>query len=213
MSEQLSELEIQRRQSLEELINLGINPYPAELFPVNVSAREVNEKFVNDSGEYQEIHLAGRIMTRRIMGNASFAVLQDSSDRIQVYIRRDDICPDEDKTLYNTVFKKLLDIGDIIGISGYAFTTQTGETTIHVNSLKVLTKSLRPLPIVKEKDGELYIDYPPEMAQQIEDLEYGNKTAAPNAVLRTFLSQHQTKTDDFNNSVYVEALESMGALS
>ena len=156
MSEQLSELEIQRRQSLEELINLGINPYPAELFPVNVSAREVNEKFVKDSGEYQEIHLAGRIMTRRIMGNASFAVLQDSSDRIQVYIRRDDICPDEDKTLYNTVFKKLLDIGDIIGISGYAFTTQTGETTIHVNSLKVLTKSLRPLPIVKEKDGELF---------------------------------------------------------
>jgi lysyl-tRNA synthetase class 2 len=156
MSEQLSELEIQRRQSLEELINLGINPYPAELFPVNVSAREVNEKFVKDSGEYQEIHLAGRIMTRRIMGNASFAVLQDSSDRIQVYIRRDDICRDEDKTLYNTVFKKLLDIGDIIGISGYAFTTQTGETTIHVNSLKVLTKSLRPLPIVKEKDGELF---------------------------------------------------------
>ena len=156
MSEQLSELEIQRRQSLEELITLGINPYPAELFPVNVSAREVNEKFVKDSGEYQEIHLAGRIMTRRIMGNASFAVLQDSSDRIQVYIRRDDICPDEDKTLYNTVFKKLLDIGDIIGISGYAFTTQTGETTIHVNSLKVLTKSLRPLPIVKEKDGELF---------------------------------------------------------
>jgi lysyl-tRNA synthetase class 2 len=156
MSEQLSELEIQRRQSLEELINLGINPYPAELFPINVSAREVNEKFVKDSGEYQEIHLAGRIMTRRIMGNASFAVLQDSSDRIQVYIRRDDICPDEDKTLYNTVFKKLLDIGDIIGISGYAFTTQTGETTIHVNSLKVLTKSLRPLPIVKEKDGELF---------------------------------------------------------
>ena len=156
MSEQFSELEIQRRQSLEELINLGINPYPAELFPVSVSAREVNEKFVKDSGEYQEIHLAGRIMTRRIMGNASFAVLQDSSDRIQVYIRRDDICPDEDKTLYNTVFKKLLDIGDIIGISGYAFTTQTGETTIHVNSLKVLTKSLRPLPIVKEKDGELF---------------------------------------------------------
>jgi len=156
MSEQLSELEIQRRQSLEELITLGINPYPAELFPVSVSAREVNEKFVKDSGEYQEIHLAGRIMTRRIMGNASFAVLQDSSDRIQVYIRRDDICPDEDKTLYNTVFKKLLDIGDIIGISGYAFTTQTGETTIHVNSLKVLTKSLRPLPIVKEKDGELF---------------------------------------------------------
>ncbi len=156
MSEQFSELEIQRRQSLEELITLGINPYPAELFPVSVSAREVNEKFVKDSGEYQEIHLAGRIMTRRIMGNASFAVLQDSSDRIQVYIRRDDICPDEDKTLYNTVFKKLLDIGDIIGISGYAFTTQTGETTIHVNSLKVLTKSLRPLPIVKEKDGELF---------------------------------------------------------
>ncbi|HPH83643.1 MAG TPA: OB-fold nucleic acid binding domain-containing protein, partial [Flavobacteriales bacterium] len=146
MSEQLSELEIQRRQSLEELINLGINPYPAELFPVSVSAKEVNEKFVKDSGDYQEVSIAGRIMTRRIMGNASFAVLQDASDRIQIYIRRDDICPGEDKTLYNTVFKKLLDIGDIIGVTGYAFSTQTGETTIHVTSLKVLTKSLRPLP-------------------------------------------------------------------
>jgi lysyl-tRNA synthetase class 2 len=156
MSEHLSELEIQRRQSLEELISLGIDPYPADLFPVNVTAKEVNEKFVKDSGEYQEVFIAGRIMTRRIMGNATFAVIQDSTDRIQVYVRRDDICPGEDKTLYNTVFKKLLDIGDIIGVSGYAFTTQTGETTIHATSMKVLTKSLRPLPIVKEKDGEIF---------------------------------------------------------
>jgi len=147
MSEHLSELEIQRRQSLDELIKLGIDPYPADLFHVSTTAKEVNEKYVKDSGDFKEVHIAGRIMTRRIMGNATFAVIQDSTDRIQIYIRRDDICPDEDKTLYNTVFKKLLDIGDIIGVTGYAFSTQTGETTIHVTSLKLLTKSLRPLPM------------------------------------------------------------------
>jgi len=156
MSENLSELERQRRDSLDEIIKLGINPYPAELFPVDVTAKDINENYEKDKLNYKNITIAGRIMTRRIMGNAAFAVIQDSTDKVQIYLRRDDICPDEDKTLYNTVFKKLLDIGDIIGVTGYVFTTQTGETTIHCTSMKILAKSLRPLPIVKEKDGELY---------------------------------------------------------
>ncbi len=156
MIENLSELERQRRESLTEIINLGIDPYPAELFPVNTTAAEITAKYSKEENNFQEVTIAGRIMTRRIMGNATFAVIQDSSDRLQIYIRRDDICPGEDKTLYNTVFKKLLDLGDIIGVTGYMFTTQTGESTLHVTSLKVLCKSLRPLPVVKEKDGETY---------------------------------------------------------
>jgi lysyl-tRNA synthetase class 2 len=148
----LSEQELIRRQSLEELNKLGINPYPAELFEVNVTA----EGFAKDyaSLEGKDLSIAGRIMTRRVMGNASFAELQDETGRVQVYFRRDDLCPGEDKTLYNTVFKKLLDIGDIIGVNGFAFTTQTGEKSIHVKSFKVLSKSLRPLPIVKETKDE-----------------------------------------------------------
>lgn len=150
----LSEQEIIRRQSLEELQKLGIEPYPAELFEVNVSAREIHANYPNQKIEYKDVSIAGRIMTRRVMGNASFAELQDETGRIQVYFRRDDICPGEDKTLYNTVFKKLLDIGDIIGVKGFVFTTQTGEISIHVTSFKVLAKSLRPLPIVKETKDE-----------------------------------------------------------
>ncbi|MDQ3190336.1 MAG: lysine--tRNA ligase [Bacteroidota bacterium] len=144
-----TEQELLRRQSLEEIIKLGINPYPAELYEINASASEILKNYERDKLGYKNISIAGRIMTRRIMGNASFVELQDSTGRIQAYIKRDDICPDEDKTLYNTVFKKLLDIGDIIGITGYVFTTQTGETTIHVSTLKILCKSLKPLPIVK----------------------------------------------------------------
>jgi lysyl-tRNA synthetase class 2 len=151
---QLSEQEIIRRKSKEELEKLGINPYPAELFEVNASAREILENYQRTKIEYKNISIAGRIMSRRIMGNASFAELQDETGRIQVYVRRDDICPTEDKTLYNTVFKKLLDIGDIIGVKGFAFTTQTGEISIHVTSLTVLSKSLRPLPVVKETVDE-----------------------------------------------------------
>jgi lysyl-tRNA synthetase class 2 len=146
----LSEQESIRRQSKEELEKLGINPYPAELFDVNASAKEILENYERQKSDYRQISIAGRIMSRRIMGPASFAELQDETGRIQVYVRRDDICPGEDKTLYNTVFKKLLDIGDIIGVKGYGFTTQTGEISIHVTSLTVLSKSLRPLPIVKE---------------------------------------------------------------
>lgn len=161
----LSEQEIQRRQSLQELRNLGINPYPAEAFEVNANAFDISTNYERDKTSYKNISLAGRIMTRRIMGNASFIELQDSTGRIQAYIRRDDICPDDDKTLYNTVFKKLLDIGDYIGIKGYVFTTQTGEISIHVTGFKVLSKSLRPLPIVKrDDDGNVYDGFTdPEM--------------------------------------------------
>jgi lysyl-tRNA synthetase class 2 len=149
---QLSEQEIIRRQSMDELNKLGINPYPAELFDVNVTSQQIHTNYPQQ--EFKDVSIAGRIMTRRVMGNASFAELQDETGRIQVYFRRDDICPSEDKTLYNIVFKKLLDIGDIIGVTGFVFTTQTGEVSIHVTSFKVLSKSLRPLPIVKETKDE-----------------------------------------------------------
>ncbi len=149
----LSEQELVRRQSLEELQKLGIDPYPAELFETNVTASEIHAQFPAQQ-EFKNIALAGRIMSRRIMGNASFAEVQDETGRIQVYFRRDDLCPGEDKTLYNTVFKKLLDIGDIVGVRGFVFTTQTGETTVHATEFKLLSKSLRPLPIVKETTDE-----------------------------------------------------------
>jgi lysyl-tRNA synthetase class 2 len=151
---QLSEQEIIRRQAKEELEKLGINPYPAELFEVNVSAQEILENYTRHKSDYRSISIAGRIMSRRIMGSASFAELQDETGRIQIYVRRDDICPGEDKTLYNTVFKKLVDIGDIVGVKGYCFTTQTGEISIHVTELTILSKSLRPLPVVKETTDE-----------------------------------------------------------
>lgn len=150
----LSEQEIIRRKAKEELEQLGINPYPAELFDVNVSAKEILENYERHKSDYRQISIAGRIMSRRVMGNASFAELQDETGRIQLYFRRDDLCPGEDKTLYNTVFKKLVDIGDIIGVKGYGFTTQTGEISIHVVEFKILSKSLKPLPIVKETEDE-----------------------------------------------------------
>ncbi len=152
----LSEQEQIRRESLAELKRLGINPYPAAEYKTNVYASEILENFSDELNNYQDVCIAGRIMSRRIMGNASFAELMDSTGRIQIYIRRDDICPGEDKTLYNTVFKRLLDIGDIIGVKGRVFRTQMGEITVHVNEFTILSKSLRPLPVVKEKDGVLY---------------------------------------------------------
>lgn len=154
--QQLSEQEIIRRESLDSIYQLGINPYPAEGFDVNVTAKEINTEFQTNPEKFKQISIAGRIMSRRIMGAASFVELKDHTDRVQLYIKRDDICPDEDKTLYNEVFKKMLDIGDIIGVTGFVFITKMGEITIHVTSLKILCKSLRPLPIVKEKDGEIY---------------------------------------------------------
>ncbi len=153
---QLSDQEIVRRNALEELKKLGINPYPQAAYEVNAHAREILEKFPKDNTLFQEVRFAGRIMSRRIMGAASFAELMDSTGRIQIYVKRDEVCPGEDKTMYNTVFKRLLDIGDFIGVSGYVFVTKMGEITIHVKEFTVLAKSLRPLPIVKEKDGKIY---------------------------------------------------------
>jgi len=152
----LSEQEQIRRESLVELRKLGINPYPAAEYKTNVFAKDILDNYNPEKNNFQEVCLAGRIMGRRIMGNASFAELMDSSGRIQIYFRRDDICPGEDKTMYNTVFKHLLDIGDIIGVKGHVFITQMGETTVHVEEFTVLCKSVRPLPIVKEKDGILF---------------------------------------------------------
>ncbi len=156
MSSVLSEQEQQRRQNLQGIIDLGINPYPADEFQINVSAADILANYERDKLNYKNIRIAGRIMSRRIMGSASFMELQDSTGRIQIYVKRDDLCAGEDKTLYNTVFKKLLDIGDIVGIDGYVFTTQTGEISIHAEKLTVLTKSLRPLPVVKEADGKTF---------------------------------------------------------
>ena len=153
---QRSEQEEIRRESLQELIKLGVDPYPADTFDINTNSVEINEGFPQDPDAFKEVSLAGRIMSRRIMGNASFAELQDAHGRVQIYVKRDDVCPGDDKTMYNVVFKRHLDIGDIIGVKGYVFTTKTGETTIHVNEFKLLCKSLRPLPIVKEKDGVVY---------------------------------------------------------
>ena len=152
----LSEQEQIRRNSLKELISLGINPYPADNYEVNVTAKEIHDKFPADNSLYRDISIAGRIMGRRVMGAAAFVELQDHTDRIQLYFKRDDICPGEDKTMYNVVFKRLLDIGDIIGVKGYVFTTQMGETTIHVTEYTLLSKSLRPLPVVKEKDDRVW---------------------------------------------------------
>lgn len=153
---ELSEQELIRRNSLNELKKLGINPYPANLYEVNATSSDIHEKFPTDNTLFQNVSIAGRIMSRRIMGAASFVELQDANGRIQLYIKRDEICPDEDKTMYNTVFKRLLDIGDIVGVTGFVFVTQMGEISIHVKSLTVLSKSLRPLPIVKEKDGQVF---------------------------------------------------------
>lgn len=152
---ELSEQEQFRRESLQKMREMGIDPYPAALFPVDGYAVEVKENF-QDEALVRQISMAGRIMSRRIMGKAAFCELQDSTGRIQLYISRDDICPSEDKELYNTVFKKLLDIGDIVGVKGFVFRTKMGEISVHVQELSVLSKSLRPLPVVKVKDGVTY---------------------------------------------------------
>jgi lysyl-tRNA synthetase, class II len=153
----LSEQELERRKDREELMKLGIDPYPAETFPINVTAEDIHRNYENRKNDYKSISIAGRLMSRRIMGSASFAEIQDSTGRLQIYVRRDDICPDEDKTYYNTVFKKLLGIGDFIGVKGYIFTTQTGEISLHVTELRILSKSVKPLPVVKRDDlGNVY---------------------------------------------------------
>jgi lysyl-tRNA synthetase, class II len=156
MSLELSEQEQIRRNSLQELLYLGIDPFPADTFEINTTTSDILEKYPADNTLFQDVSIAGRIMGRRIMGAASFVELQDAIGRIQLYFKRDEICPGEDKTLYNTVFKRLLDIGDIIGVKGYVFITQTGETSIHIKEFKILGKSLRVLPVVKEKDDMVF---------------------------------------------------------
>ena len=153
---ELSEQEINRRNSLKELRNLGIEPYPQQEYKVNVTTKEILQNFSDDKQNYQDVSLAGRIVNRRIMGSASFIELQDHTGTMQVYFRRDDICEGEDKTMYNTVFKKLLDIGDIIGVKGHIFRTQMGEISVYVKEFSVLSKALRPLPVVREKDGKTW---------------------------------------------------------
>ncbi len=160
----LSEQEIFRRESLNQLRELGIEPYPADLYKVDAYSTDIKEKFTDEDITKRKVSIAGRIMSRRIMGKASFIELMDTKGRIQVYITRDDICPDEDKELYNTVFKKLLDIGDFVGITGFVFRTKMGEISVHAQSMTILAKSLKPLPVVKTKDGVSYDTFTdPEM--------------------------------------------------
>ena len=152
---ELSEQEIGRRQSLQELREMGIEPYPAAEYPTNAFSVDIRDNFSDDAPQ-REVCIAGRMMSRRVMGKASFVEIQDSKGRIQVYVTRDDICPDENKDLYNKVFKRLLDIGDFIGVKGFVFRTQTGEISVHAREITLLSKSLKPLPIVKYKDGVAY---------------------------------------------------------
>ena len=153
----LSEQELERRKDREELYSLGINPYPAESFVINATAEDIHKNYENSKTDYKDISIAGRLMSRRIMGSASFAEIQDSTGRLQIYVRRDDISTDANPEFYNTVFKKLLGIGDFIGVTGYIFTTQTGEISLHVTKLTVLSKAVKPLPIVKrDEEGTIY---------------------------------------------------------
>ena len=199
---ELSEQEIGRRQSLQELRNMGIDPYPAAEFPVNATSEDIKANFKDD--EKREVTIAGRLMTKRIMGKASFAELQDGKGRIQLYISRDDLCPGEDKDLYNKVFKKLMDIGDIVGVKGYAFRTQMGEISVHVEELTMLSKSLKPLPIVKYKDGVAYDKFDdPEMRarQRYVDL------VVNDGVKETFIKRAtvlRTMRDFFDKHGYTE---------
>lgn len=201
---ELNELQLQRRASLYELRKLGVDPYPAELFDVNANAADIMKNYPDDKLSYKNITIAGRLMRRRIMGKASFAEIQDHSGRLQIYVSRDDICPTEDKTMYNDVFKKHLDIGDIIGLKGYVFTTQVGETTLHVTELKVLCKSLNPLPMPKEVEGKVYDAFTdPELRYR---MRYVDLIVNPQ-VKDTFIKRTkaiQSMRNYLNNSGYLE---------
>lgn len=201
---ELSEQEIIRRDSLKTMRELGIDPYPAAAYEVNITTSQIKEQYNPEEGNLKDISIAGRIMTRRIMGAAAFMEIQDEKGRIQVYLKRDEICPGEDKTMYNTVFKKLLDIGDIVGIKGYAFITQAGELSIHAKELAVLSKSLRVLPIVKEKDGQKYDEFSdPELRYR---MRYVDLIVNPK-VRETFMKRTQimnTMRSFFNEHGYME---------
>ena len=200
----LSEQEQIRREKLGDLLGLGIDPYPAAMYPVNSNAVYIKEKFTEENKEeFKEICIAGRIMSIRDMGKANFAVIQDSTGRIQLYIRRDDICPGEDKTLYDFVWKKCMDIGDIIGVKGYVFKTKTGETSIHVNELTVLAKSLKPLPIVKEAEGQTF--------DAVTDPEFKYRQRYADLVINPEVKEVFTKRTKLINAIR-EFLNERGAL-
>ena len=190
----LSEQEIVRREKLGELRAMGIDPYPAPLFEITHTAKQIKEEYTDEKADqFKAISFAGRIMSVRDMGKANCAVLQDHTGRIQIYIKRDEICPDEDKTLYNTVWKKLLDIGDIIGIKGFAFITKTGETSIHVESFTILTKSLHPMPVTKEKDGEVF--------DAVTDLEFKYRQRYADLIVNPSVRDVFTKITKMKNAI------------
>ncbi len=194
MHTELSEQELVRREKLNELRQLGIDPFPAPLFEITHTAEEIKRDFNETTAEqFKAVSLAGRIMQVRDMGKANFAVLQDATGKIQVYVKRDDICPEDDKTLYNTVWKKLLDIGDIIGVKGYVFTTKTGETSIHVSSFTLLTKALHPLPIVKEKDGEVF--------DAVTDLEFKYRQRYADLIVNPHVKDTFTRITKMKNAI------------
>ena len=204
-TQHLSEQEIIRRGKLDELRKLGIDAYPAALYPVNTNSAYIKENYKGEENkdQFADVCLAGRIMSVRDMGKANFAVIQDSAGKIQFYIKQDDICLGEDKTMYQTVWKKLIDIGDIVGIKGYVFTTKTGETSIHVKEFTILTKSLRPLPIVKEKDGEAF--------DEVTDPEFRYRQRYADLIVNPGVKETFTKRTKMVNAIR-EFLNERGAL-
>jgi len=205
MEQTLSEQELVRRENLQKIKDLGIDPYPAAGFPVNAHSQEIKQNFKKGDDTYQEVVLAGRLMSRRIMGKASFAELQDTEGRIQLYVSRDDICDGEDTTFYNQVFKKLLDLGDFIGVKGYAFYTNVGECSVHVTELVLLSKSLRPLPVVKtDADGTVHDSFTdPELRyrQRYVDLVVNPEVRE---VFRKRTQMYNTIRNFFNENGYLE---------
>lgn len=194
MQATLSEQEVVRREKLKELEQLGINPFPAPLFEITHTAKEIKESYTEENKEdYKQVSLAGRIMSVRDMGKANFAVIQDATGRIQLYVKGDDICPGDDKTMYATVWKKLLDLGDIIGVKGYVFTTKTGEISIHVQEFILLTKSLRPLPVVKEKDGEAF--------DAVTDMEFKYRQRYADLIVNPTVKDTFTKVTKMKNAI------------
>ena len=194
MQATLSEQELIRREKLKELTELGIDPYPAPLYEITHTAKGIKEQYTEETKEqFKDISIAGRIMSVRDMGKANFAVIQDSTGRIQLYIKRDERCPGEDKTLYDLVWKKLMDIGDIIGVKGYAFITKTGETSIHVTQLTLLTKSLHPMPVTKEKDGEVF--------DAVTDLEFKYRQRYADLIVNPSVRDTFTKITKMKNAI------------
>ncbi len=189
-----SEQEIVRREKLRELLELGIDPYPAPLFEITHTAKDIKDNYTDENAEqYKNISIAGRIMSVRDMGKANFAVIQDSTGRIQLYIKRDEICPGEDKSLFDVVWKKLMDIGDIIGIKGFGFITKTGETSIHVTSFTILTKSLHPMPVTKEKDGEVF--------DAVTDLEFKYRQRYADLIVNPHVRETFTRITKMKNAI------------